>query len=400
MLDRAVYAVLGLLMLIAGRAHAFGINDLIYIGIRAGAELAGAAIDKGIDAVKESLRDAEAEARERQEKERQLALQLQRQIEEIEAQPGLRPLDKERAILKLIDAHRLAREMEDLVRRAEELRRAQRDSLFTLGGIAGVIGEAALSSPSMVMKQAEIMAKNPVYRTQIQARNKAIMERAEIMASTGVTRERTRAAIAGADLAMAQASLHTPTRVTEALPLDVRGESPTKIEPEGQKGGDPFAIDLGRSVWIEFEDAPYETERLRAILAARGHRLAAQRDSAEVIYLIQGEYTVAETRSNEGLTRSIGQLLENPSLRVEPIVKSDSSLGRGLGRLLLGVGGARPPSPTHHGYKQEALLVIARIPRDGVQTRVSALQRLPSGPIEAHKLARWARDELYATLGF
>lgn len=82
-------------------AHAFGVGDLVSIGVQAGSEIVRAAGSKAVDTIKDSMRDPEAEAREKEEQERKLAEQMQKQIDEIEAMPNLRPIDRERLVLKL-----------------------------------------------------------------------------------------------------------------------------------------------------------------------------------------------------------------------------------------------------------------------------------------------------------
>ncbi|MGC9008834.1 MAG: hypothetical protein ACP5IY_07175 [Halothiobacillaceae bacterium] len=98
-MNKNLIAIYVAVLLPAGNAHAFGLGDIVNIGIQAGTKVIESAVDAGIDKVKESMRDPEAEAREKAEKERQIAEAFKKQVDEIEARSDLRPIDRERLIL-------------------------------------------------------------------------------------------------------------------------------------------------------------------------------------------------------------------------------------------------------------------------------------------------------------
>jgi len=386
----------GLLSLHGGHALAFGLSDLVYIGIQAGAKLTGAAIDKAVDSVRDAMRDPEAEERAQREKEHQLAQQLQAQIDQIENRPGLRPLDRERLVRQLLETHRQAQELQFMAELAERQRRTQRDSLFSLGGLAGLVGEAALNSPSLAVRRAEILAKDPLYRARLRAQTGAAFAEADRMVAAGIPQARARAALANAQRSVTGDGMQVQLgdAAVARLPVSTANDVPKETEAVGPDAGNAFVADRGRKIWIEFEDAPSETLRLQQLLLGFGHSLAADRQSAEVVYLFQGEYVVEETATHAAVRRSFGELLESPDVTVEAPTPKQAK-GWSLARLL----GVEPVAEARHGYKQYALLVIARRPHEGGETRVSAMTRLPSGPIEARKLTEWAREELYQQLG-
>ncbi|PJF46097.1 MAG: hypothetical protein CUN48_15530, partial [Candidatus Thermofonsia Clade 3 bacterium] len=140
--------------LCATNAYAFGIGDIVSIGIQAGSKIVGAAVDAGLEKVKESMRDPEAEAREKAEQERKIAEAFQKQVDEIEAKPGLRPIDREKLVLTLRRQQEWAKQIQAFVEQAEARQKAERDKIFTASGFLGVVGEAALNTPSMVIARA------------------------------------------------------------------------------------------------------------------------------------------------------------------------------------------------------------------------------------------------------
>lgn len=426
----------------AANALAFGIGDIVSIGIQAGGKLIGAAVDKATDAVKESMRDPEAEAREKAEQERKLAEQIQKQIDKIEATPGLRPIDRERMVLQIQEQYQAAKEMQAFVARAEARQKEERDKLFTLGGIVGVVGEAAMSSPSMVVARANAMAHDPVWRAQMRANNQAVFRQADAMVAAGEPQAKARVVLAQADAltktgapqAGAQAILDNAEALKEAqeaakdaalaaaeaeekekidAAMDetaaippVAGEKIAQASVEGKTDDvkpegslDAFSLDLGKKIWIEFEDAPSETAMLRKLLESRGHALASAREEADVVYLIQGEFIIPQSKAHEDLTRSLGDLLEKPGQTIDPPAKKNmGAFQTGVASLMLAAAGAKPPVETK-GYTQQALLVIARQPKDGKETRASVLRKERGEEIMGGRLAKAAREELYGLLG-
>lgn len=429
------------MLAVAAPAHAFGINDLISIGVQAGGEILRAAGGKAVDAVKDSMRDPEAEALEKAEKERQLAEQMQKQIDEIEAKPNLRPIDRERLVLQLKQTWRASKEMQAFVERAEAQQKAERDKVLTFGGIAGVVGRAALNTPSMVMAQADLMTKNPLWRAQQRLNNEAVFRAAGAQVAAGIPQAKARIALAQADVlqktgiqqagteAVVKAAEETARQgvrkedvekvadVADPVSTEARDAAPAP-QPEAQAAlagaarpeaapdqvaqapGDAFSPDLGKKLYVEFVDSPSETRKLREMLASRGHALVETREDAEVVYLIEGEFMIPETKLHDGMTKSLGAFLENPAQAIEPPAKKViGSIGAGLSRFMLAAAGAQAPENQASGYRQSVLLVIARQPKDGKETRVSVVQKAQGETIEASSLAKAAKEALYRDLG-
>lgn len=444
----------------ATNAHAFGINDLIGIGIQAGGEILRAAGGKAVDAIKESMRDPEAEAREKAEQERKLAEQMQKQIDEIEAMPNLRPIERERLVLALKKQYAASKEMQAFIERAEAQQKAERDKLLTLGGVAGSIGRAALSTPGMALAQADLMAKNPVWRAQQRLNNEAIFRQADAQVAAGIPQAKARLALAQADVlqksGIQQAGSKAVVKAAEEMARqgvrkeDVEkaaeaagqtaqaageassGEPPAgATNPDGAAGADgtqagttaaapsgtapdagalppkdAFSPDLGKKVWIEFVGSPAETARLRNRLQALGHTLAASREEAEVVYLVEGEYAIPETKSHEGVTINLGELIDAPDKPIPaPSKKLSGTLASGVSKFLLVMASAQGQDvpadalPKDGVFRQEALLVIARQPKEGKETRFSVVKTVESADLMGAKLAVESRDNLYAALG-
>lgn len=430
----AASAVLSLILQV-GQANAFGLGDLVSIGIQAGGKLVGAAIDKGIDTVKESMRDPEAEARKKVEQERKLAEQLQKQIDKIEATPNLRPIDREKLVIQLKESYQAVKEMQAFIEKAEAQQKAERDKIFTAGGIFGVVGEAAMSSPSMVMARANAMTQNPVWQAQRHASNEAIFAQANAQVAAGVPQANARAILAQADVlqksGIPQAGAKTIVDNAEGLATAkdaaIQAAPAANAAPSSEEAGnssnagaddsdnaslsrianatapmpaDAFSPDLGKKLWIEFEDSPTETAALRKLLQQHGHILAPSKEEAEVVYLVQGEFEIPESKLHEGLTKSLGALLENPATTIEPPpAKAMGKFSVGIMSALLGSAGRQMPETATKGYRQRALLVIARQPKDGKETRASVIQKAQGEAIEAAKLAKAAREDLYQQLG-
>lgn len=418
-------------------AHAFGLGDIVNIGIQAGGEIVRAAGGKAVDAIKDSMRDPEAEAREKAERERKLAEQMQKQIDEIEAIPNLRPIDRERLVLQLHQTWQASKDMQVLVERAEVQQKAERDKVLTMGGVASAIGKSALNTPSVALSQADVMSKNPIWRTEQRMRNEAVFQQAQVQVDSGIPQAKAKVTLAQADtlrssgvqqagsneviakvedIAKAERVAINVGAAVQVLPPSQEADSASKAKLESGNDitvnaepivsalataeANAFSPDLGKRVWIEFEDAPTETVRLRKLLQERGHTVVPTKGEAEVVYLIQGEFVISETKMHDGLTISAGKLLENPEQPIDPPSgKTMGTINAGLVRFLLAAAGAKAPVSEAAGYRQSMLLVIARQPISGKETRVSVVKKVNSETIEAAKLARVAREELYRILG-
>lgn len=410
-------------MLGAANAHAFGLGDLVNIGIQAGGELVRAAGGKAVDAIKESMRDPEAEAREKAEKERQIAEAFQKQVSEIEAQPGLRPIDRERLILTLRKQQQWAKQMQAFAEQAEARQKAERDKIFTASGFLGVVGNAALNTPSVALAQADAMTRNPVWRAEQRARNEAVFAQADLLQKSGINEAGTKAVMDTAE-AMAKAGvtrqgIETVSEVAAnakdavqqvaAVPVEAGQTIPGTADPGSGAIASPkdaFMPDLGRKLYVEFVGSNAETELLRNRLQAMGHTLVASREEAEVVYLVEGEYVVPETKRYAGITLNLGELLDAPDKPIPaPEKKLSGMLASGVSKFLLAAAGAQgqniPASADQKEgvFRQEALLVIARQPKNSKETRFSVFKSGESADLVGAKMAAQARDELYAALG-
>lgn len=426
----------------ANHAYAFGINDLIGIGFRVGAELAGAAVSKAVDSVKESMRDPEAEARAKAEEERKLAEAFQKQVEQIEAERNLRPIDRERLILKLRRQQQWAQQVQAMAEAAEARQKAERDKIFTTSGFLGVVADAAMSSPSAVVAQAKLMTENPAWRAQQRVNNEIIFAQANAQVAAGIPQAKAKVALAQADVlqqtgipqatmeaaveaakAMAQAGTNTHevaavvasasdaaevarSHADSATAASEQPTASTRADVGKSPEADAFTPDLGRRIYIEFVGSPDETIKLRQRLAANGHRVVDTKDDADVAYIVEGEFSIPETKNHEGMTLAFGGLLQSPDKPIDPPAKKiTGTISQGIGRFLLSAAAAQGQPvpagavPKSGVYQQEALLVIARQPKDGKETRHSVVKSANSESIIAAKLAQESVSELYAALG-
>lgn len=396
-------------MAIAGEALAFGINDVLSIGIQAGGKLLGAAVDSGIDKARDAMRDPEAEAAKAREEELKVAEQFRKQVSEIESMPDLRPLDRERLILQLEKQYAMAAQFQSFVEVADARQREERDKIFTTAGLLNVVGEAAMSTPSVTVARAEmlsatgeIQAREAMARLQVEAGGNSMQTQALVGAAvTGLHAYQTRDRVA-AGLAEARDAVLNGQGAEVAAAME-QAKATAKPAPVADRSTlDAFSPDLGRRVHVEFVGSPSETMFLRRSLSEKGHLLVDRAEEADVVYRIEGEYSIAATQSKEGLTRDVGSLLESPSQDItQSIRKEKGSLTAGLGRLLAGMAMIEMPNAPQadETLKQTVLLVAARQPVSGKETRAAVTQVAQGGSITGATLSVAARDALYAKLG-
>ena len=123
----------------------------------------------------------------------------------------------------------------------------------------------------MAVAQADLMVKNPLWRAQRRLNNEAVFRQADAQVAAEAR----------------DAAANSPPETQK--PVADSGQV-------AQTPGDAFSPDLGRKLYVEFVGSPKETQRLRELLAWRGHTIVAGKEEAEVAYLIEGEYVVPETR--------------------------------------------------------------------------------------------------------
>lgn len=413
-------------------ASAFGLGDLVGVAIQAGAKLGGAAVDSVVDSAKDALRDPEAEAAKKREEERKVIEAFERAKGAIEDNAGLSPLQKERQILTLTRQYEQMQVFQRYAQEAEVQRRAERDMLFTVSGLAGVAADAAMSSPSMVMARADAMVKAGIP----QAQGRAAITGAEALVRTGIPQAQGRAAIAGAE-----AIAGTPSRpqigqevlakvgdvarniqnqpangpstsmtVSDIKPnaVDVPlsdtpalGPQSTEAAPAMEKT-DAFASDRGRTLYVEFVGSQTLTGELRRSLLAKGYSMAEKPDQAMVNYRIEGEFVVSGTKQYSGMRLDVGGILENPQQEIPlPEQKLSGKLGLGVSRLLFGLASAQgsnvpkeiaPRDQTT--FKQEVLLVLARMAEGERETRIAVVKQTEQGALQALALAQDAVADL------
>jgi hypothetical protein len=409
-------------MLPFSQVHAFGMGDLLNIGIQAGTKVIGAAVDAGVDEVADAMRDPVAEAEKKREEQQKLVEQYQRQVGEIETRSDLAPLQRERMVMSLKNQYGQAEQFKAFLEASEAQQRAERDKLLTAGGILGTVGEATLNSPGVVMARADAMFKNPVYREQMRAQNQALIGKTDAMLAAGVPQSHSKQMIALADTAMQNELGGTFAATLDKASANSASIEGAPLEPEAAQQAAPltsavnseqvipvayvFEPDIGRKLWVEFIGAPTETRLLRDRLAVSGHVMALSREEADVTYLIEGEFVVKESAQHGGVVQGVGELLENPSQPVSvPDKKSMGSIKRDIASFLFraaALQGQKAPigaTQERSSYRQEVLLVLARQPRDGRETRVSVVKSIDDNAILAAKLATDARDTLYGRIG-
>lgn len=414
MFRRHALPVAGLSVLLScSSVFAAGIGDLVNFGLQVGSKLGGAAIDK----VKDSMRDPAEEAAKKQEEERKVAEAYQKAQMAIETKSGLSPLERERQSITLARQYEQVQAFRRLQEESEARQRARRDQLFTTAGLIGVAAEAAATSPSIAMKQAEAMAKAGVHRDQ----TRDVMDRAEADARAGKHKASTREALdragviaaAGTHKAQTREALTQADSMTKAgVPQELARETMAQvggIPHDGQpspKADDAFSPDLGRRLYVEFVGAPNLTKQIRNILSGRGHVLVEQPEQADVRYRIEGEFVVPETRQYAPLTASAGELLENPRQINLPERKLSGDVQMNISRVIGFFGelqgkkvpdGAQPREQMTH--KQEVLLVIARQPTNAQETRFSVIKSMEAENISAQQLAQEALSELLDRVG-
>jgi len=396
--------------------YAWGMADIIGVGIQAGGKLIGAGVGK----IGDSMRDPEAEAAQKREDERKAAEAFQKQAENIETTPNLRPIDREKLILSLQKQKQWAAQMQSLAEQSEASRKAERDKIFTTSGFLGVVGEAAINrvATNMAVENAAMLANNPLYRAQIKAQNEAVYRKADVAVAAGIPQAKTKVALAQANMAMkigasgtvaavAINSQKTDTQESQGNPqfdnaLQFKGDE----SPVITSSKDAFAPDMNKAIFVEFVGSTSKTERLAGLLGNHGYRLGGTKEQADVIYVVEGEYSVPETKLYSGFAIDVGALMENPSMSLPvPEKKLSGSISLGLNKFMFAMARAEgqplpdTATPQDGVYKQQVLVVIARQPKGDKETRFSVLKNAESAELNGVKMAGSAVAELFDDLG-
>lgn len=410
----------------APNVYAFGIGDIVSFGIQAGGKVIGAAVDAGIDKAKDAMRDPEAEAVKKQEEERRVAEQFQKAQAAIEARHDLSPLQRERLSLTLKKQYAQMQQFKQFVEMAEARQKAERSQIFTGAGLLGVVGDAAINTPSVSLARADAMAHSPIYRAQMRTQSEAAFRQADAAVAAGLPQAQSKVALAQAQAdtiakisipqveakeALRQADVERGVEVAATgigSPPAHQDGGKAETQPVSEnKAADAFSQDIGKKIYAEFQDSPTQTRKLRDSLVARGHALADKREDADVVYLIEGEYVVPENKQYQEVRLSAGNLLENPDKLIpEPEKKLMGSIGSGVGTFFLVMAaaqGAKVPQGVmpkeQAGFSQEALLVIARQPKSGAETRLSVMKNTDSLVMAGASLVKDADEEMLDRLG-
>lgn len=142
-------------------------------------------IDKATeDSPEEMTRKQEQQKLERDAKFKEV-------IAKIEERKDITPLEKEKLTRAAARSFGAAETISNLAVQQELQRRAERDQMLSAGGIAGVVGNAAMNTPSAVMARADVMVKAGIP----QAQSRAAIEGANDLMKTGRPQAKSKGAV-------------------------------------------------------------------------------------------------------------------------------------------------------------------------------------------------------------
>lgn len=340
-----------------GQAHAVGSNDLFSAGFSLLGQLGGAVVDKAFADSPEEI-----EAKRLKEKSA-LELKFKEAVAQIEARKDVTPLGKEKMVRMAAKQFGMAETMNNLSAQQELEKNKRTDQMFTVGGLAGAAGNAALSTPSAVIARADAA----VAAGQPQAQSRNVL--AQYDANNGARPQVT----------------YTPGQQANVAGqmqggLD-QAQAKINAELEAAKPKEAFAVqqavglakqDKERKLFVEFVNGKALTEKLRAAFKSAGFALADDKAAAEVVYQFDGEYHVSAEPNRDGVTEQLGAFIDAPRVIEAPQVKTGMLKSAAGGLLAVFSGGQLKPSVTPVTYKQQVLIVANRH-FDGKDTRVASL---------------------------
>lgn len=376
-------------LLIANGAFAVGIADFVSAGINVVGKVGGAMIDKAMeDSPEEMARKQEKEKLDREAK-------FQEVIAKIETRKDVTPLEKEKLTRAAARTFGAAETISNLAVQQELQRRAERDQMFTAGGIAGVVGGAAMNTPSAVMAKADIMVKTGVP----QAQSRDALARADVLMKTGHPQAQSRAAVDAATVAMNGGKVDAPAvgnvelggsaqdkamareGVLGAIAQNqgeidkakaaIEAAKPAALPATSPQVSNLAALDKGHKVYVEFVDSKQLTERLVQAFRANGYEVVASEAEAEAVYQFDAEYAIAEEASREGTLVRVGKYVEEGSQPIELKAKGASMKQMAAG-FLFAMGGKELPKQQDSGLYRQAALFVANRHADGKDMRVAA----------------------------
>lgn len=392
-------------------ASAFGIGDLVGAGIQVVGKVGGAMIDKALEDSPEEMADKnkkEAQARE---------ANYQAAIAKIEARNDVTPLEKEMLTRQIAKTMGMAETISNMAAQQEIQRRANRDQLLTGGGIVGVVGDAALNTPSAVMARADLAVKagipqsesnraingaNVLMKTgQPQATSQSAIE----AASSGIGRDGSRAGVqlGGSDTNKMQTAAGVMGIIdTHRAEMDQTAAQLEAAKPKQLRSREEVSnlvdLDKGRKIFVEFAGGKQLTELLKRAFMDRGLEMVSSASEADVVYQFDGMYSVNSTPNRDGLKEPVGAYYDSPRRLEEP--KTQTSMKSMVGGLLSTI--ARAPAtskPSSTTGFQQGVLMVANRRFEGKDIRVSALVSKESGMLEPDSLIKEAMEQIIAKVG-
>lgn len=405
-------------------AHAF-LGEIIGVGINVGSKLIGAGIDKAKDA----MRDHEAEAKKKKEEQDKQLLAYNASIDAIEGKTDMGHLQKEKAVMRVNKQFEMVQGIARLQEQAAAMRRAENDKLFTAGGLLGVVGDAAAGAAGtrMALAQADVMVKAGIPQMQ----TKAAFARLDAT-DMGALQARSRSVVAGVDAVVKQGAALLPTAqgampaveqaanaLAQMQPADVLpvgaaataqatevGDSGTATPASGAAHiavvANAFTPDLGLKIGLAFEGAPKKLRDIKAALSAQGHQLVEDLNLADVVYRFEGDYVVKENKQHSGIEKNLGSILDDDAFAWSPEKKMLGGIGSSLGKVFMAVAqsqGKNVQLPEAPAMEQTVVLLVAREPKDGKSSRISAISVVRNDQAMPKELAKRAYDELMGKLG-
>lgn len=413
-MKKTASAIAGILM--ATQVHAFGFGDVLSAGINVAGKLGGAAIDKAMEDSPEEMeakRAKEKEARDNQFKDA---------VAKVETRSDLKPLEKERMVRQIANTFGMAETFSNMSSQQEIARRQQRDQMLTLGGAAGVVGNAAMNTPSVAMARADMAVK--AGEPQAQSRN--ALAQTDALLKTGQVQDKNRATMAAADGMLKGSAPQSTMSVSDAQSA-ARGTSQQQAQisnaiqdsvalhqPEmnaaqaaidAAKPKQPFATpestellaqDKGRKIFVEFLNGKSLTSNLQQVFKNAGFTVVDNAKDADVLYQFDGDYTVDAAYERDGLTEQMGPLTDNPHA-IEAPQRKAGLMTKTLGGFLNAVG--RPVDTTKSGAYKQKVLIVANRRFEEKDMRVSATASKESMALEPDAMINGAMQDVLSAVG-
>lgn len=375
--------------LLPSAASALGFGDLISAGVNVVGRVGGAAIDKMTDDSPE-----EREKKRLKEKTDREAT-FRAESAKIEARTNLSPLNKEKLTRQLSKEFLAADAMSNFAEQQEMRRREQRDSVFTAGGLAGVVGQAALNTPSAVIARADANVAAGIPQRQSRDVLSQVDNNGRATGSPSSASSFPVATTNGEAAGALQKQIDQQYVDINHAVETAKQNQPVVDQPAGM-----VAQDKGRKIFVEFVGGQKLSERLRKAFANAGYTLADSPVDADVVYQFDGEYSVRPENGRNGVLESVGAYCDNPVTIAPPTAPAGAEIKNAVGGFMAALAGIprAPTANTTGGFKQ-SVLVVANRRIDGKDTRVSALISRESAALEPVAVIEDAVLELMRVVG-